>query len=403
MFFENFKNVGSNGKIGHSKRAIANQKNHKLNGKLLSHHKSEPKLPDVKDFASIPIVKQADNARLLPKYAAILGKTKEEAVGMDDLNQLQHDLEKLLSTAAVRQRFFLGEIKPSEKSEHEKRAHDKTSFKRKRPYKKPSLPKNDNSVKFWTSTEPYCAPVSKNDVAYLDTLIQEFSKEIDYEIPEMGEHYANTWSEELINEEQNLGKSPNKKVCTVDLKKNRLHSMVAAFWAPQIQSIPSALIQEIGDNGLKVNKTKSLDFSKFKQNLVIGACLNRALKLEEVPECTPKDEIYAEIKKCQQELSTINKYNVEELNKLRSLVFNDIHCNDLKEELDKVDRRVLDLYNNIIATRKKALEEEGKEFDEDMFCKQILNEFGSKADALLKQQVVLNREINSLTDMSMLY
>lgn len=37
---------------------------------------------------------------------------------------------------------------------------------------------------------------------FLDTLIQEFSKTVDKNIPEIGEHYASSWSEELLNEEQ---------------------------------------------------------------------------------------------------------------------------------------------------------------------------------------------------------
>lgn len=46
---------------------------------------------------------------------------------MDDLDQLQQDLEKLLCTNAIRTRFFLGEYSQAEqKNGHvEKRGHDR--------------------------------------------------------------------------------------------------------------------------------------------------------------------------------------------------------------------------------------------------------------------------------------
>lgn len=54
-------------------------------------------------------------------------KNGEEAVAMDDLDQLQQDLEKLLSTNAIRTRFFLGEhSQPDQKDgQHDKKTHDK--------------------------------------------------------------------------------------------------------------------------------------------------------------------------------------------------------------------------------------------------------------------------------------
>lgn len=54
----------------------------------------------------------------------------------------------------------------------------------------------------------------------------------------------------------------------------------------------------------------------------------------------PEDEILTEIKKCQQELATVNEYNMEELNKLKTEVRNDLHSNELKEQLEQVDKQV---------------------------------------------------------------
>lgn len=48
-------------------------------------------------------------------------------MAMDDLDQLQQDLEKLLCTNAVRTRFFLGECNQTDQkdSQQDKKAHDK--------------------------------------------------------------------------------------------------------------------------------------------------------------------------------------------------------------------------------------------------------------------------------------
>ncbi|KAJ8955319.1 hypothetical protein NQ318_003412 [Aromia moschata] len=183
----------------------------RYNGKLKdiltsSRHKSEGKVIEP-DVANIPLIKQTDNARLLPKYTTILAKSGGDGVSMDDLDQLQQDLEKLLSTSAVRIRFLLSDIGEIDRNDdiHDRKAHDKTSLKRKRPDEKPKF----KDLKKWNT----------------NSLIQEFSKEIDIKVPEIGEHYANTWSEELVIEEQNLGKLPTKKASgSPDTRKNGLQA-----------------------------------------------------------------------------------------------------------------------------------------------------------------------------------
>jgi transcriptional adapter 3 len=121
---------------------------------------------------------------------------------MDDLDQLQLDFEKLISTCAVRNRYLRGEIESIDKVEERRdrkgKSYDKGSLKRKRPddktkyrdlkngarpikrhYPLPvnsligdvplrheipkiNLPKNDTSDKFWATVEPYCAPITNS-------------------------------------------------------------------------------------------------------------------------------------------------------------------------------------------------------------------------------------------------
>ncbi|CAH1965031.1 unnamed protein product [Acanthoscelides obtectus] len=443
-----------------SKRFTGGKNNNAYNGRLkeilLSKQKSEEKITEA-DIANIPIIKQADNSRLLPKYSSILGKSGEDGVSMEDLDQLQADLEKLLTTNAARIRHLLAEIGELDRNEegHGRKAYDKTSLKRKRnddtsrkfkdtkngmrvikkqyglthkfvgdthlqEVPKVTLPKNDNSDKFWASIEPYCANVSKDDVAFLESLIQECAKDINMNIPELGEHYTEGWSDEILNEEQNYGKSPSKKISGFDMKRNKLHAIMDTFATPLNQNITATIEENImsvlpktsGPNG--IIKFKACDVLKSSNNNhKLGACLDKKLKKEQVEQgiltlddlakTQPDDEILTEIKKCQLELKTMNKYNIEELNKLKTIVTDDLRCSDVKDQLEKVDKQVLDLYNKILVARKAAQTQDGDEFDRNVFNEQITKEFEGQADALLKQQIALNNENNGMTEMHMLY
>lgn len=61
----------------------------------------------------------------------------------------------------------------------------------------------------------------------------------------------------------------------------------------------------------------------------------------------PDDEILQEIKKCQQELATVNEYNVEELKRLKSIVTREIKAQEIKTALDKVDNQVCE-YSQVL-------------------------------------------------------
>ena len=79
-------------------------------------------------------------------------------------------------------------------------------------------------------------------------------------------------------------------------------------------------------------------------------CMDRRLKkdlveqgllsVEDLSKNMPDDEILQEIKKCQQELATVNEYNVEELKRLKSIVAKDLKRQEIKGALDKVDSQV---------------------------------------------------------------
>lgn len=131
---------------------------------------------------------------------SVLSRPADVGVGMEDLDQLQQDLEKLLSTCAVRNRLLRSEIESGDKAEERREDKSKPPLKRRKPDDRnknresrnsvrklkakhygasvsnstsslpaivevPEIPRNDTSDKFWLSIEPFCADVSKDDIA----------------------------------------------------------------------------------------------------------------------------------------------------------------------------------------------------------------------------------------------
>ncbi|GJQ68220.1 hypothetical protein Trydic_g10760 [Trypoxylus dichotomus] len=399
-------------------------------------HSGEGESPNV----TFPLIKQSENAKTLQRYATILSRTAEDGVSMEDLDALQQDFERLLSTCAVRNRMLRSEVESidrvEEKREKKGKFIEKQSLKRKRPddklrYRdgkngvrvfkpkhnnffmnsfmndlqhkhevpKVTLPRNDTSDKFWSSIEPYCAELSRDDVNFLDDLIQECSQDINVKIPEAGEHYAMEWAESTINQEQvlsNVGKSPKSKTMTYnnDLKKNGTNALVDTFSSPLTQRLLAALLEEkvIKSFPSAFDKLKASDFSiKNSNGGRGGVCLDRRLRkelveqgildVEDLPKTyPPDDDILLEIKKCQEELSVVNEHNISELNKLRTIVAKDLRRQEVKNALGKVDNDIMSMYNNWLTYF---------ECDEE-------------ANRLIKQQSVLHRELAELTDFSLI-
>lgn len=64
------------------------------------------------------------------------------------------------------------------------------------------IPKNDVPNKFWLSVEPYCMPITQEDIKLLDDLIEEYSGPIVPPVPELGPHYTSQWTAEDLRDEQ---------------------------------------------------------------------------------------------------------------------------------------------------------------------------------------------------------
>lgn len=73
-----------------------------------------------------------------------------------------------------------------------------------------SVPKNDVPNKFWLSVEPYCMPISHEDIKLLDDLLEEYSGSLVPAIPDLGPHYSGQWAADDLKEEQDSS-NPNAK------------------------------------------------------------------------------------------------------------------------------------------------------------------------------------------------
>ncbi|KAK9890256.1 hypothetical protein WA026_010366 [Henosepilachna vigintioctopunctata] len=402
----------------------------------ISKFKSESPEESETNSPYIPVIGLSQNASLLPKYTSVFSRTSDDGVTMEDLDSLQQDLEKLLSICALRNRYFRTEIESIDKVEEKRdRRGKQTSLKRKRQddklkhkdvkngtrvvkkhglsvnnfivetpavrqdVPKVTLPKNDTSEKFWASVEPFCAEIQKEDIAFLDTLIEECSKEIIIKVPDIGEHFASEWSDDLIFEE------PNGVCKGNDLKKNGINMILDTLSNPKSQSLLSSLPATL-------EKFRVSDLNIFK-NYNIKGCVEKRLKkelvdqglltMEDLQKTTPEDEVLSEIKKCQNELITVNEYNKIELNKLRNNVAKDLRRQEVKESLDKCDSKIMELYSKVLQAKQKALQNEVEDVDKHLVNEQLSKEFESQADSLVEQQFILNRQLLDLTDTALLY
>ncbi|XP_073961413.1 transcriptional adaptor 3 [Choristoneura fumiferana] len=404
----------------------------------------------------IPYIKIQDNPVHLPRYTAIAARSADEPIGMDELDALQLELESLLCNTALRMRYFQSEIESIDTNESKREKKGKAagkqlqySVKRKFPDDKlvktkdytklsnqPKMPKfknynnastgtshanysndlmnSDNSVKlemsqfalpknnipykFWNSVEPYCAPVTLDDIKFLESLLAQSSSTTLPPIPPLGRHYSEVWADEQLTEDQNAS-NPNKQKSSgmspdaTLLRKKTEKLTENMITGPLTQRLVSALMEEnvlpyeVPDVKVKQNTNAK---SNYKNSLTLEKCLRKELVEQGIldPEDLPPltnpadDEILAEIKKCQTELTAVRKDNCRNLKNLIGLCKQEMIRLNLKKQLDQVDVECIDIYKKMVAAKQKKRPITKKE----------------KEDAwrAINEQIRLNKEISSL-------
>ncbi|VVD01887.1 transcriptional adapter 3-A [Leptidea sinapis] len=405
------------------------------------------------EMSPIPYIRQRDNATTLPRLTAVAARSADEAIGMDELDALQSELETLLCNTALRIRYFQGEIESIDTNESKREKKNKAAGKQlqypgKRKFtddklgktkdytklsNQPKVPKfknysnssatsniysndagfnSDNSVKlemsqlalpknnipykFWNSVEPYCAPVSMDDIKFLESLLAQSSNTTLPPIPPLGRHYSEVWADEHLSEDQNAS-NPNKKSSGVSPDassiRKKLEKSDNMITGPLTQRLVSALMEEnvipyeVPDIKLKQSTNTK---NSYKNSLTLEKCLRKELvdqgilDPEDLPPLTnaADDEILAEIKKCQTELTAVRKENCKNLKNLIGLCKQEMIRLNLKKQLDQVDLECIDIYKKMVAAKQKKRPITKKEKDD--------------AWRAINEQIRLNKEINAL-------
>ncbi|CAF4931343.1 unnamed protein product [Pieris macdunnoughi] len=422
----------------------------------LSPYSKPPKVPGSisvgktrAEICPIPYIRQQDNSIVLPRLTAIAARSADEPIGMDELDALQLELESLLCNTALRIRYFQGEIESIDTNESKREKKSKSAgkqlqypgkrkfpddkFVKTKDYAKlsnqPKIPKfknynasgasqgysndpagnSDNSVKleisqlalpknnipykFWNSVDPFCAPVTMDDMKFLESLLVQSSNTTLPPIPPLGRHYSEVWADEHISEDQNAS-NPNKKSPDVpNIRKKLEKSSENMITGPLTQRLVSALMEEnvmtydMPDMKIKQSTTTK---NSYKNSLTLEKCLRKELVEQGIldPEDLPPltnpadDEILAEIKKCQTELTAVRKENCRNLKNLIGLCKQEMIRLNLKKQLDQVDMECIDIYKKMVAAKQKKRPITKKE----------------KEDAwrAINEQIRLNKEINAL-------
>ncbi|XP_068414744.1 transcriptional adapter 3 isoform X2 [Eschrichtius robustus] len=164
--------------------------------------------------------KSVDHLKVCPRYTAVLARSEDDGIGIEELDTLQLELETLLSSASRRLRVLEAETqiltdwqdKKGDRRflklgrDHELGAPPKHGKPKKqklegkaghgpgpgpgRPKSKnlqpkiqeyeftddpidvPRIPKNDAPNRFWASVEPYCADITSEEVRTLEELLK---------------------------------------------------------------------------------------------------------------------------------------------------------------------------------------------------------------------------------------
>lgn len=400
----------------------------------------------------IPYTKIQDNAVHLPRFTAIAARSADEQIGMDELDALQLELESLLCNTALRIRYFQSEIESIDTNESKREKKGKAAGKQlqypvKRKFledklvktkdytklsNQPKVPKfknfsnvpgsgqsysndlnSDNSVKlemsqfalpknnipykFWNSVEPYCAPITLDDIKFLESLLSQSSNTTLPPIPPLGRHYSEVWADEHLAEDQNAsnpnrqksGMSPDASSIRKKLEKTNDNIITG----PLTQRLVSALMEEnVMPYEVPDIKVKQMANTKnsYKNSLTLEKCLRKELVEQGIldPEDLPPltnpadDEILAEIKKCQTELTAVRKDNCRNLKNLIGLCKQEMIRLNLKKQLDQVDMECIDIYKKMVAAKQKKRPITKKEKDD--------------AWRAINEQIRLNKEINAL-------
>lgn len=265
------------------------------------------------------------------------------------------------------------------------------------------LPKNDLPNKFWLSVEPYCMPITHEDIKLLDDLIDEYTEPLVAGIPELGPHYAVRWASEDLRDDNDTPKASSKKGSHASAASSTTTATSTSTTTPNTAATNAASVahEKFMGQGICGPLTQHLisalldDNTESAQNDIVGGgggsagCGDSAMIQDSNDSCTENnassanrakassatieslwksgidvekrlkkelldlgifdasdfakdkdDEVLNEIKRVRTELQAIAEYNRDELKLLRAAAKEEMKRLEVKRKLDRIDQEV---------------------------------------------------------------
>jgi len=365
-----------------------------------------------------------------PRYTGVL-KRGDTEVSLEDLDGLQQELESLLSTVVVRKREVRqeaevlqnlekykgrkhkGSSSPSSKrtSGKESSVHPAKKLKissgkptdggKVKPSKAdydpleneqikpvtgatPNTPKNEIPNRFWSFVEPYCAPLTQEDVRFVEELIKGYGDMGEfYRTPPLGQHFAIRWAKEDMELEKAKGGDENKEAKAEEAAPKAVKKETKADSSP-FGELTQRLVQGLMEENLmaqvddvevmRVKDDETGTRNSFIQSLKVatGDSLERRLRKEleeqgilepgdEEGEGGGQDEILAELARCQGELRAVSQHNLQQLKRLAKAAREEMARQEVRNRLAEADKEVCEAYKKIAASRSKKKSPSKKE------------------------------------------
>ncbi|KAH8267262.1 hypothetical protein KR026_010455 [Drosophila bipectinata] len=287
---------------------------------------------------------------------------------------------------------------------------------------KMSVPKNDTPNKFWLSVEPYCMPLTNEDLRLIDDLLEQYKGPLVPPVPTLGPHYSTVWAQEDMKALQPGGARIKSNNVSGMLKK--AEGMVEeSITGPLTQRLVSALMEEslmtlpseqaaVGEHSNSTTSSSNENTHSSSSNaqaaaasgnfrslamLKHGVGIEQRLKKElletglidanEFAAHDDVDEVLMEIKRVTAEISSVSQFNSEELKRLRAAASEEIKRIEIKRKLDTVDQEILECYKRMLQYRAKR---KGHTIEEKQEILRLTNEQRLLADQLERMNIHLS-------------
>ena len=247
---------------------------------------------------------------------------------------------------------------------------------------KPALPKNETPNRFWSFVEPYCAPITQDDVKLLEDLIKTHSDMSEYmRVPKLGQHYTIRWANEDLEYERSkssandqeadksgaadalmkrAGQEQNEKPAYGELTQRLVAGLIEDNLMTSVEDSIDSKKQD-PDSESKSQFIKSLNVTNSE---ALEARVKKELQDQGILDPNEDDEtgnlqgdghdeIHEELIRCQNELRAISGHNLHQLKRLLKTAKEEMGRQELRNRLALADQEVMDAYKKISSARSK--------------------------------------------------